>query len=276
MELNPNHDLEQSPTTDKYIVAALISGKLKADSIPMSDKEPAADEPAAKPEPAAAVEALPAEPAKPKEVDINVVLVSDIDCLTNVFFNIRAMGADKDAPVNWEFDNVTFVLNVLDDLAKDDRFIEIRKRRPQYRTLSKIDERTKEAVKAAQDAKKKFVTDMENAVKEEQKKFDDRIAQLKNRKNINPTQAISELSMAQQDGQRRLETRKDQLKREVDRKVKESEFTLAQQVRSTQDSFKLWSVLLPPIPPLIVAFFVYFNRREKEKTGVSKSRLRVK
>jgi ABC-2 type transport system permease protein len=41
-----------------------------------------------------------------------------------------------------------------------------------------------------------------------------------------------------------------------------------------QDNYKLWAVLLPPIPPLIVAFAVFFNRRAKEREGVSKARLR--
>jgi ABC-2 type transport system permease protein len=31
---------------------------------------------------------------------------------------------------------------------------------------------------------------------------------------------------------------------------------------------------LPPIPPLIVAFIVFFNRRANEREGVSKARLR--
>jgi ABC-2 type transport system permease protein len=41
-----------------------------------------------------------------------------------------------------------------------------------------------------------------------------------------------------------------------------------------QDDYKLWAVLLPPIPPLIVAGIVFFNRRANEREGVSKARLR--
>ena len=36
-----------------------------------------------------------------------------------------------------------------------------------------------------------------------------------------------------------------------------------------QDCYKLWAVLLPPIPPLIVALVVFFNRRASEREGVS-------
>ena len=34
------------------------------------------------------------------------------------------------------------------------------------------------------------------------------------------------------------------------------------------------AVLLPPIPPLVVAFFVFFRRRAQEREGVASTRLR--
>ena len=40
------------------------------------------------------------------------------------------------------------------------------------------------------------------------------------------------------------------------------------------DRQKWLAVLLPPIPPLVVAFFVYFRRRAQEREGVAKTRLR--
>jgi hypothetical protein len=33
-------------------------------------------------------------------------------------------------------------------------------------------------------------------------------------------------------------------------------------------------VLLPPLPPLLLAAFVFFHRRSMEREGVDKSRLR--
>ena len=41
-----------------------------------------------------------------------------------------------------------------------------------------------------------------------------------------------------------------------------------------QIQYKLWAVLLPPIPPLLVAVVVFFTRRAREREGVAKSRLR--
>ena len=57
-------------------------------------------------------------------------LVSDIDCLYGAFFALRARGDDPDDEFDFNFDNVPFVLNVLDVLAGDERFVDIRTRRP--------------------------------------------------------------------------------------------------------------------------------------------------
>ena len=65
-----------------------------------------------------------------REVDLHVVLVADIDMLSDAFFRLREMGESQENDINFQFDNVTFVLNVLDKLAGDERFIDIRKRRP--------------------------------------------------------------------------------------------------------------------------------------------------
>ena len=52
------------------------------------------------------------------------------------------------------------------------------------------------------------------------------------------------------------------------------ETDLTKEVRRLQDWYKMWAVLLPPIPPLLVGCFVFFNRRAREREGVAKSRLR--
>jgi hypothetical protein len=49
---------------------------------------------------------------------------------------------------------------------------------------------------------------------------------------------------------------------------------LESQIRREQDRQKWLAVLLPPILPLVLAFFVFFKRRAQEREGVAKSRLR--
>ena len=74
--------------------------------------------------------------------------------------------------------------------------------------------------------------------------------------------------------QRRLETKTEQLTRQRDIEMEKVERQLGGKVRQEQDRQKWLAVLLPPIPPLVVAFFVYFRRRAQEREGVAKTRLR--
>ena len=93
-----------------------------------------------------------AKPAKPRH-PVNVVLVADFDMLTDEFFRLREQGEMPERGINFDFDNVAFVLNAIDSLAGEDRFLELRKRRPKHRTLTKLDERLEEARKLEAEAR---------------------------------------------------------------------------------------------------------------------------
>ena len=79
---------------------------------------------------------------------INVVLVSDMDLFAPPFFNIRAAGdLDQQMELGFNVDNISFVLNVVDHLSGDIRFLELRKKRRLHRTLTSFEERVREAAK---------------------------------------------------------------------------------------------------------------------------------
>jgi len=211
---------------------------------------------------------------KPKETEVNVILVTDIDMLAQDFFRLREQGEIPEAGVNFDFDNVTFVLNVLDELVGDRRFIDIRSRRPKHRTLTRIEELTEEARREAAKQRDRFVKEFDDAQKREQQELDKRIEELKKRKDVDPQQALIEVAMAQQDGQRRIEQATERLRAKKDREVNRIETDLTLQVRRVQDRYKMWAVLLPPIPPLLVGLGVLITRRTREREGIARSRLR--
>ena len=69
-------------------------------------------------------------------------------------------------------------------------------------------------------------------------------------------QAMQQLASSQRLAQRKLDTKIEQLRRKRDAEVDTVERKLQAQVRREQDRQKWLAVLLPPIPPLVVAFFV--------------------
>ena len=66
--------------------------------------------------------------ASDKTGEINVILVADVDMLHSEFFDLRARRMpEAESALRLDADNVTFVLNLLDVLAGDTRFVEVRK-----------------------------------------------------------------------------------------------------------------------------------------------------
>jgi ABC-2 type transport system permease protein len=279
---------EGPPTKEFYVIAAHITGTPKSadedEAEPVAKKDEKKDEKADAKKDAKKGDAKDAAAAiAGKKGGINVVLVADIDMLATLFFDSRARRM-PDGELQIDADNVTFVLNALDVLAGDNRFVTLRKRRPVHRPLTTVIDSTQTAREQADAAKAKFDKDREaeeqqlnDSFSAAEKALKEQLTALQKDPDADPRaaqQKMIELSLKLQVDQHRKETREEQLRRDAQRKIEQANRDLVSAVRTVQDHYKLWSVLLPPIPPLLVAFFVYFHRRNKEREGVSKARLR--
>lgn len=215
-----------------------------------------------------------AESSKPKREGINVILVCDIDVFYSAFFALRARGDDPELEMDLNFDNVTFVLNALDSLAADDRFVAVRGRRPKHRILKAIETLTEKARAESIEEAQRYRQDADAEQAKAQQEFDKQIADLKKQKNLGELERMQRIAMAQAAGQQRLDAKKGQLQKTAQKNIEKSQRDLNIKINRVQDWYKFWAVMLPPIPPLLVGLGVYFNRRAREREGVSKSRLR--
>lgn len=203
----------------------------------------------------------------------NVVLVADIDCLSDVFFGLREMGQD-DMMIDWRFQNVTFVLNTLDSLAGDDRFLDLRKRVRDFRTLTKIEDATAEFRAAAQEQQQDYQERAEEQKRAAEEEFSQKLAEIQNRTDISDAEKEMLMQQAQIRASLARDVKIQRLEDERDRKVRQSERELNARIRGVQDRYKFFAVALPPILPILLAFLVFFHRRKQEQEGVSKDRLR--
>jgi ABC-2 type transport system permease protein len=236
-DLNPNR--RHKATGFSYVMAARIQGQVEGDP-------PAA---------------------------IDVVVSADIDMLYSVFFMLRERGSPGEQ-LEFNFDNVTYVLNVLDALAGDDRFMEIRKRRPAHRTLTAVEERTRGLIEEANLDAEKFRGEFDRKQAEQKQKLDDDLKRLQDRPGIDVKQMLLEVQAAAEANERKLQSITANLQRERDRAVEKTEARLAQALRRIQGQYKFTAVLLPPIPPLVLAVGVFAYRRRLEHVGAPPRRTR--
>ena len=243
----------EKPTGDPYVLAAAL--RIEAES------EPAAED--------------ISQSESERAAAIKVVVVSDMDILAGVFFLLRERASFfGDRFSKWQVDNVPFVLNILDDLAEDTRFIDIRKRRPVHRELTAIKQVSDAAKRNRDSARKEAENKFNHLIDDEQEKLDKIAESLQARRDISPQQMQEEMAIAHRNGTSRIEARKAQLDREEQAEYRRIENEMAADIHRVQDRYKLMAVLLPPIPPLLIALCVFFVRRAREKESASSSRQR--
>jgi ABC-2 type transport system permease protein len=251
-------------TKDVYTVAAQVKGVPPADELVLEEKISDENDPADK---------LDENPAaeKPQQPEINVVLVGDIDWMIPSFFVIRERGEENFLEAT---QNVTFMLNIIDALAGDERFLEIRKRARRHRTLTRIDEATGGAREKAAEDQKKFLTEIQTSIDEANSAFEAKIRAVEERKGLSRLERETLISQVRRVEQNKLQDQLTSLEAQRRRKLKEIEYELEQDVRTVQDRYKLRAILLPPILPLLLALLVFFRRREAERQGVARERMR--
>ena len=218
---------------------------------------------------------------------LHVVYVADIDLMMSAFMRIRAR-PDDDEEMNWRFENVNFLLNIVDSLSGDDEYVEIRRRKPLYTTLKKVEERVRsqrdEEFRNRIEYEEKFNEEIEKIEDENQKlnkELNDQIEELqkKQREGADVSSAdlvalIQRQKIKEQELAQKLGVKREQMQRERDDRIEEARRQTDLKILEIQNFYKFLAVALPPIPPLLVGLIVFVSRRLREREGIAKSRLR--
>jgi ABC-2 type transport system permease protein len=261
---------KKSENNEKFVLAAWIRSN---DKDAEKDDQSEQDKQAAK-----GGESQPAS-VRP----LNVIYVADIDLLDRQFVTLRNQ---PNPEFNFRFDNVPFVLNLIDAVAGDERFLEIRTRKPRHSTLRMIEQAAADDRQKQDEELKSFSEKFEQAEKklreEEQNtiaRFQDKVSELDRKRasgeDVNPAEyeaAKQQVLLIRERERRKAEVQIENLRNERDRDIAASRRTYEQEVQRIQNDYKLWAALIPPIPPLLVGIVVWVLRRIREREGVSRTR----
>lgn len=217
---------------------------------------------------------------------MKAVYVADIDCMLPIFSEIRKH-PEQFEEIDFHFQNVTFLLNVVDVLGGEDRYAEIRRHEPQHSTLARFEEeaelrRSKER-ENQKEMQENFNNEVRQAEEEDQQamaKLQEKILGLQKKATSDPATQQEIIRLVQQQQLQnavrsaKLQNRKTTMQEKLNKLITESRREADRQVRKLQNAYKWLAVILPPIPPLIVGAAVFVSRRVREREGISKSRLR--
>lgn len=249
MSLNPAPPYDQSGLS--YTLAARVEGKLPGETAG-----------------AAAGGAAPSEGASS---DAKVIVVSDLDMISDNFFILRRR--EEERFDIFEFDNVTFVLNSVDALAGDDSFIELRKRRPAHRTLTLIETESENAIKDSQNRSRAADQAAKKEISEAQGRLDQEVAKIRDSKDYDERtkEAMAEYRRAVE--QRKLDVATQEINDRARQEKLESKATEKSRIQAIHNRIRLLGLIYPPLPVLLLGGVVWGVRSGGENRGANPNRL---
>lgn len=249
MAFNPNP--KRRPTGRPYVLAALIQGKpAGSEAVSSQDEGESGEE-------------------KPKSKEIQVIFISDLDVMGDQMFHLRQQVPKE----SLRFDNVAFLLNCVDYLAGDTAFLDLRKKRPQRRTLSTIEAMLKESQTQLALDIEKAQQEFDDEIEKAEKQLRDEVAKIEKDPSIPPHLRGPRLEVARSYWEKELNRKKDEAQRKLNdrrREILESEKRARRQL---EQRVKLAAVLIPPIPALLIGLVVLVVRRNQETVGADAKRL---
>ena len=199
----------------------------------------------------------------------NAIFVSDVDMISDFFFQERTLNN-----LDFEMDNVTFVLNAVDSLAGVDRFLELRSRRPAHRSLVEVVNEKDEFINESNDKR----VQADDKAKEELEKAEERLAvrvtEIESDDSLDPIAKQQLLQQATQDEQQKLSLIQAQIEQEKNDTIRKIDMETNRAIAAIEAGHRRRAIWLPPIPAIIVGIVVLLLRKTNENKHITSSRRR--
>ena len=256
-QINPN--LPHQPDPRDYVLAAHIRGTIES-----TDPEAADQEEEGGSEDSSTEES---DEIPPSPKSLNVLVIADLDFISEQFFQIRAGGLE-----NLNFDNITFFLNCIDVLVRDESFITLRRKRVRHRTLERVEEQTRNFIEERVKEEEEAEAEAERAMEQAQQRLDERVEEVRQRPDLDIQTKQIMAQNIQEVESRRFEVLKTNIEAEKESKINHSKENVEEQIRSIQTNIKTFAVLLPPIPVFALGVLIFVRRQRREREGAAAAR----
>ena len=214
----------------------------------------------------------------------NVIYVCDCDILSDYFVDLRNNPIQRG--ISYQFQNMAFVLNLIDSIVGDETYLNLRSRKIRHMTLRVVEETTEVAMQEVYDKTQELQNEqivaraeIESKINEEVTPLRNEIKGLENKRDkgeqidlraLNAKKQLLENIQLQQ--QQRMAKKQEELNNSHRESLRSIQLDAENEIQEIQKKFKLYAVFIPPIPPLLVGLIVFTRRRLREREGISKAR----
>ncbi len=231
-----NRNLRRIPDNNVYTLAAAVSGKLEAEDSTKNDK-------------------------------VNMIVIADVDFISRQFFDLRRTGFG-----NYNFDNVNLFLNSMDKLAGDESFIRLRNRRVKHRTLTSVESKMQEYIKIRSRKEQEAEMQAQMELQKAQNRLNKKVAEVRGRTDLDERTKQIMAANLQEVENKRFEALKKNIEEKKEAQLMKIKEDLESQIKAIQNGIKLFAVIVPPIPVLILGIWIFIKRRKREKEGAIAAR----
>jgi ABC-2 type transport system permease protein len=196
------------------------------------------------------------------------IVVADVDLMGEQFFQLRAQGVE-----NLEFDNVTFLLNAVDQLAGDESFIALRSRRRRHRTLETVEAMTKTYEDARIEDTREAEAGADEQLEAAQARLNESVATLEARTDLDLQTKRIMIANQQKIENRRLTVAQRNIEDGKQRRIERSRADMESSVRGIQNTIKIAAVALAPVPAFLLFIAMSLRRRRREEASLSRDRM---
>lgn len=199
---------------------------------------------------------------------VNVIYVCDLDMISDSIFDIR----ERDL-YNLSLDNVTFALNCVDELAGEESLIPLRKRRARERTLTAVEAQTQVFTKKRNEERVAAENEAKKQLEEAKKRLQKQVDAVQNDKSLDERGKAMKRQFLQEEESRRLAIEEVEIENKKKQEIEKARNESERQIRSIEFNYSLLSVILPPIPALLVGLWVFLRRLADERRNINPDRL---
>lgn len=194
-----------------------------------------------------------------------MIFIADVDVIGSQFFAMRREGLRRAGTEHIQFDNVTFVLNCVDQLAGDETFIELRKRRRAHRVLDALEAERRVFDEQQLKEQKEAEDRAEAELKRAQEHLSEEVKKIEAREGLDETTKEIMVAQKQQVEQKLFDQKKQQTEDEKERRINESRARANREIERIQNRIRRSGTFVPPLPALLVGALVAMLRWRRER-----------